>query len=149
MLENSSCSLQSSSQGISELATSRNELEKVLAIEGAQLFAHILPEWLIGAIDLIIQDESKATYCQKIKKEDGELQIDLNNMPTGEIARKYLCKIKAFEEWPTTYFFYNGKRIIISDAVLENHSLKILKVIPEGKKEMLFEDFLRGQKSSK
>ncbi|MEK7669249.1 MAG: methionyl-tRNA formyltransferase [Patescibacteria group bacterium] len=149
LLENSSCSLQSSSQGISELATSRNELEKVLAIEGAQLFAHILPEWLIGAIDLIIQDESKATYCQKIKKEDGELQIDLNNMPTGEIARKYLCKIKAFEEWPTTYFFYNGKRIIISDAVLENHSLKILKVIPEGKKEMLFEDFLRGQKSSK
>ncbi|OHB14536.1 MAG: methionyl-tRNA formyltransferase [Candidatus Zambryskibacteria bacterium RIFOXYC1_FULL_39_10] len=124
----------------------RKELEKILAIEGARLFAHILPEWLMGAIDPIMQDESKATYCQKIKKEDGELQIDLDNMPTGEIALKYLCKIKAFEEWPTTYFFLNGKRIIITDATIEDGNLKILRVIPEGKKEMFFEDFKRGIK---
>jgi methionyl-tRNA formyltransferase len=127
----------------------RKELEKTLAIEGAQLFAHILPEWLVGVIDPIMQDEGKATYCSKIKKEDGELQIDLNNMPTGEIAIKYLCKIKAFEEWPTTYFFHNSKRIIITDATIENDTLKILKVIPEGKKEMPFEDFMRGFKNPK
>ncbi len=123
----------------------RKELEKNLAIEGARLFAHILPEWMIGVIDPIMQDESKATYCSKIKKEDGELQIDLNNMPTGEIAIKYLCKIKAFEGWPTTYYFENGKRIIVTDATIENDKLKILKVKPEGKKEMNFEDFLRGR----
>jgi len=128
---------------------SKKELEKTLAIEGAQLFAHILPEWMIGAIDPIMQDESKATYCQKIKKEDGEIQIDLNNMPTGEIALKYLCKIKAFEDWPTTYFFLESKRIIITDTTIEDNKLKILKVIPEGKKEMLFEDFMRGFKNLK
>lgn len=127
-----------------EVFMGRKELEKYLAIEGARLFAHILPEWLMGAIDPIMQDESKATHCKKIEKEDGELQIDLNNL--GKNARQNFLKIKAFEEWPTAYFFLNGKRIIITDAAFESNSLKILKVIPEGKKEMPFEDFKRGLK---
>jgi methionyl-tRNA formyltransferase len=126
----------------------RKGLEKILAIEGARFFAHILPEWLEGAIDPIIQNETETTYCKKIKKEDGELQIDLNNLEKN--AYKNLLKIKAFEEWPTAYFFLerNGKkiRVIITEATIENGLLKILKVVPEGKKEMLFKDFLRGQK---
>src|SRR3989344_5395670 len=51
----------------------RKELEKLLAIEGARLFVHILPEWLEGAIDPIMQNEELATFCSKIKKEDGLL----------------------------------------------------------------------------
>jgi methionyl-tRNA formyltransferase len=129
----------------------RKELEKNLAIEGARLFAHILPEWMQGAIDPIIQNELETTYCKKIEKEDGELQIDLNNLEKN--AYQNLLKIKAFEERPTAYFFTerSGKktRVIITDATLENGSLKILRVIPEGKKEMPFEDFLRGQKTKK
>ncbi len=123
---------------------SRKELEKTLAIEGARLFAHILPEWLMGAIDPIMQNKSKATYCQKIEKEDGELKIDLNNLEKN--ARENLLKIKAFEDWPTAYFFLNNKRIIITDATLEDSKLKILKVKPEGKSEMSYDDFLRGLK---
>ena len=128
----------------------RKELEKILATEGARLFAHILPEWIKGAIDPIIQNENEATYCKKVEKEDGEIQIDLNNPPTDKVAYQNLLKIKAFEEWPTAYFFVerNGKkmRIIVTDATIKNDILKILKVIPEGKKEMPFEDFLRGIK---
>lgn len=132
--------------------SNRKELEKILAIEGARLFAHILPEWLMGAIDPIMQNEDKATYCQKIKKEDGELQIDLDDLSKN--AHQNLLKIKAFEEWPTAYFFLGHrslgeggseqKRVIITDATIEDGRLKILRVIPEGKKEMLFEDFKRG-----
>jgi methionyl-tRNA formyltransferase len=141
-----------------DILSGRKELEKILAIEGARLFAHVLPEWLEGAIDPIMQDESKATYCEKIEKEMGELKIDLKNLPAGEKARRDLLKIKAFEDWPTAYFFLDTpkqsegdsdskkKRIIITDATIENDSLKILKVVPEGKKEMPFEDFLRGLK---
>jgi methionyl-tRNA formyltransferase len=129
-------------RGESEEKPSRKQLEKILAIEGARLFAHILPEWIMGAIDPIMQNEKEATYCQKIKKEDGLLNIDLNNLEKN--ARQNLLKIKAFEDWPTAYFFLNGKRIIITDATLENNSLKILRVKPEGKNEMPFEDFLRG-----
>lgn len=124
----------------------RKELEKTLAVEGAKLFAQILPDWVAGKIKPAAQDDNKATYCKKIEKEDGELQIDLNDLSKN--ARQNLLKIKAFEEWPTAYFFLErgGKkiRIIITDAALENDTLKILKVIPEGKKEMPFEDFKRG-----
>lgn len=132
----------------------RKELEKTLAVEGARLFAHILPEWMIGAIDPVMQDEGKATYCQKIEKENGELQMDLNDLSKN--ARQNYLKIKAFEEWPTAYFFldtpkrseggFERKRIIVTDAAFENDSLKILRVIPEGKKEMPFSDFARGLK---
>lgn len=117
----------------------RKELEKILAIEGAQLFAHILPEWLQGVIDPIRQNEDKATYCQKISKVDG--QIDLAGNPYQN-----LLKIKAFEDWPTSYFFLNQKRIIITEAKIKDNKLEILRVIPEGKKEMPYTDFLRGQK---
>jgi methionyl-tRNA formyltransferase len=126
----------------------KKELEKILAVEGAGLFVHILSEWSEGKIKPAVQDESKATYCQKIEKEDGKLNIDLNNLEKDSYQN--LLKIRAFEEWPTAYFFVerNGKkiRVIITDAKLKDEKLEILKVIPEGKKEMLFEDFLRGQK---
>lgn len=118
----------------------RRKLEKLLAKEGARLFAHILKEWLQGIIDPIMQDEDKATYCKKITKEDGK--IDLEDDP-----RKILLKIKAFEEWPTSYFFLDTKRIIITDAEIKDGKLQILKVIPEGKREMPYQDFLRGQRS--
>jgi methionyl-tRNA formyltransferase len=122
----------------------RKELEKTLAIEGARLFAHILSEWIMGAIDPIMQNEKEATYCNKIKKEDGELQIDLNDLSKN--ARTNLLKIKAFEDWPTAYFFLDDKRIIITDAEIKDDKLVILKVKPEGKKEMPFADFMHGQK---
>lgn len=124
----------------------RKALEKVLAEEGAKLFVHILPEWIVSAIDPIMQNEDQATYCKKIEKVDGEINLE-------DEPHKNLLKIKAFEEWPTTFYFHKNKRIIITGATIENPStgsgqakLKILKVIPEGKKEMPYEDFLRGQK---
>jgi len=87
------------------------------------------------------QDESKATHCKKIKKEDG--LVDLN----GDGLTNYL-KFRAYFGWPGTYFFAekNGKqiRIKITDASFSNGEFKILKVIPEGKKEMDYEDFKRG-----
>lgn len=121
----------------------RKNLEKLLAIEGARLFAHILPEWIMGVIDPIMQNENEATYCQKISKEDGEIKLD------GDPYKNFL-KIKAFEGWPSAYFFVEkdgGKiRVIITEADFENGELKIKKVIPEGRKEMPYSDFLRGQK---
>lgn len=134
----------------SPISLGRKELERVLAIEGARLISHILPEWLQGSIDPIMQNEKDAIYCEKIEKEDGKIEIELDNLPTGEKARKEFLKIKAFEEWPTAYFFLHEKRIIIIDAKLdENGTLKILKVKPEGKSEMPFEDFMRGRRNVK
>ncbi len=127
------------------LATERGEmpniveLEKIMAKESADLFVEILPKYLSGEVTPTPQDNEEATYSAKIKKEDGLLDL------AGD-ARKNLLKIKAFARWPRAHFFADGKRIIVTDATLdEEGKLKILKVIPEGKKEMPYEDFLRGQ----
>jgi methionyl-tRNA formyltransferase len=126
----------------------RVELEKILAKEGARLFAHIVPEWMSGALDPIPQNENLATYCGKIEKKDAELNIDLKNLPTADEARKVLLKIKAYEGWPECFTFVekNGNkiRVIIRAAHIENDALCIDRVVPEGKNEMSFEDFSRG-----
>lgn len=130
--------------GVGGEVLGRIELEKILAVEGARLFTHIAPEWIQGVIDPIMQNESLATYCKKVTKEDGRLDIDLDDLSKNALEN-YL-KIKAFEGWPSAYFFLNERRVIITEANFIDNKLQIIKVIPEGKKEMPFEDFLRGLK---
>jgi methionyl-tRNA formyltransferase len=55
------------------------------------------------------QDDSKATFCAKIEKEDG--LIDWAE-PAETIARK----VRAYAGWPGTYTFWAGKRIKILKA---------------------------------
>ena len=45
-------------------------------------------------------------------------------------------KFRAYATWPRTFFFKDSKRIIITDAVLENGQFVIKKIIPEGGKEI-------------
>ena len=79
--------------------------------------------------NLTPQNENEATYCKKIKKEDG--LIDLEALPPSDLYNKF----RAYATWPRTFFFQNGKRIIITDAKLEDNKFVIKKVIPEGGKE--------------
>jgi methionyl-tRNA formyltransferase len=108
------------------------ELRKRLIKIGGELLVKTLntSEGWVG----LQQNESEATFCQKIKKEDG--LIDLNSD-----AVKNYNKFRAYATWPRTFFFKNDKRIIITDAVLENNQFIIKKVLPEGKKEISWEIF--------
>lgn len=114
------------------------ELSKELSKLGAELLIETVPKWINGEIKPLEQGNSKATYCKKITKEDG--LIDLNNESPEIIERK----IRAFTPWPGAYIFSNGKRLIITQAEIKNTSLKIKRVKPEGKNEMNFTDYLRG-----
>lgn len=120
-------------------------LERLLARAGAKLLARLLPEWMGGRIAPVPQDESKATYSRKIAKEDG--LIDL----AGDPYENYR-KFRAFDTWPGTYFFARrGEteiRVIIKDARFEAGALRILRVLPENRKEIGYEDFLNGLRSS-
>jgi len=113
-------------------------LEEMLFREGGKLLAEILPDWVAGNITPEPQDDTKATFCKKIKKEDGLL--DLSQDPYQNFL-----KIRAYEGWPGTYFFAerNGKktRVKITDAEFKNGKLLIQKVIPEGKREMSYGEF--------
>jgi len=107
------------------------ELRERLIKIGGELLVKILPDFIEGKIKLIPQDETRATFCKKIKKEDG--LIDLNDNPI-----KNYNKFRAYTTWPRTYFLKEGKRIIITDAKLENGVFEILKVIPENGKEIKY-----------
>ncbi len=115
----------------------RNKLTKI----GADTLCRILPQIINSEVTLKIQDESSATYCTKIKKEDGKIDI---NGDTKENYNKY----RAFYGWPGTYFFVNKKgkdiRVKIVSAKLENDSFLIEKVVPEGKKEIKYEEFFKS-----
>ena len=105
------------------------ELLKKLTEIGGELLVKTLPDYLAGKTMPRKQDDNQATLCKKIRKEDG--LIDLN----GNSINNY-NKFRAFFEWPRSYFFRDKKRIIITDAKLENGILVIKKILPEGKKEI-------------
>ena len=113
------------------------ELRKRLIKIGGELLVKILPDFIESKIKPIPQDETLATFCKKIKKEDG--LVDLGKEP----ARNLYNKFRAYASWPRTYFFKEDKRIIITDAVLEDNPFDsaqskkfiIKKIIPEGGKE--------------
>jgi methionyl-tRNA formyltransferase len=113
------------------------ELEEKLAELGGELLIKTIPKWMNNKIKPREQDHSKATFTKKITKEDGLINF---NEPAEIIERK----IRAFTPWPGAYFFIKNKRIIITEAELKDGKLAIKRIKPEGKKEMPFKDFLRG-----
>lgn len=113
-------------------------LEDLLATEGGNLLAEVLPEWLSGSIVPVVQDETQATFTRKFVDEDA--LVDMKGLPETQ-----LLKIRAFDKNPRAYALTpEGKRVIITDAEVVDGKLVILSVIPEGKREMSFEEFLRS-----
>ncbi|MEK7118595.1 MAG: methionyl-tRNA formyltransferase, partial [Patescibacteria group bacterium] len=105
---------------------------------GANLLARTIPDYLSGVIVPVPQDHTRATFTKKIIKEDGLLDL------AGDPLMNYK-KIKALD----AYFFTlrNGKpmRVRIVGARYHDNTLVITRVVPEGKKEMSYDDFLRGE----
>ncbi|MBI5139667.1 methionyl-tRNA formyltransferase [Candidatus Nomurabacteria bacterium] len=111
------------------------DLEKSLAELGAELLVKTIPKFVAGEVDQKEQDHGHATYVKKIVKTDGEIKL-------GDDALKNWRKFRAYASWPRTFFFKDGKRIIITDATLENGQFVIRKVLPEGKKEIPYSALL-------
>lgn len=119
-------------------------LDTLLAKQGGELLARVIPEWQAGHITPIDQVHENATYTHKMTKAMGELEIDPHHLPTGQQAREALLKIRALAGWPGTYFFYNGARIKVIDALIDKNDVLVLqRVIPEGKREQSFAEYLK------
>lgn len=130
-----------------DINETKEELKNKLISLGGDLLCEILPQILNKNITPKIQNESEATYCTKIKKEDGEINLD------GDPIENY-NKYRAFYGWPGVYFFTHARtgqarkknkqiRIKIKEASYENDLFIIKKVTPEGKKEINYSDFLK------
>ncbi|OGC88573.1 methionyl-tRNA formyltransferase [Candidatus Adlerbacteria bacterium RIFOXYC1_FULL_48_26] len=113
-----------------------SEFETLLATEGGNLLAETIPHWVSGQIDAEPQDESAATFTRKFT--DADSLIDIHGDP-----REQLLKIRTFDKNPRAHFIKNGKRVIITEADIKDGALEILRVIPEGKKEMSYVDLVR------
>lgn len=118
----------------------KEELRDELITLGANCLCDILPQIIREEIIPKKQNEVLATFCKKIKKEDGEINPDGNALENWN-------KYRAFYGWPGVFFFTVKKdkniRIKITSASYENNSFIIKRVVSEGKKEMSYDEFLK------
>jgi len=127
------------------------DLEKSLSKLGGEMLVNIIPriqEFLNNAKE---QEENHATFTKKIEKPEAYIQADIclgldtNPQQTIQAERN----VRAFFLSPIAYTILklkNGKdcRIQILKAKVENDKFIPLTIKPEGKKEMGWEDFKRG-----
>lgn len=67
-----------------------------LAARGAALLVHTLPRWLASQIQPAPQDDSQATVCRLVRKEDGAIDWSL---PASDTWRR----VRAYNPWPGAY----------------------------------------------
>ncbi len=116
------------------------DLEEVLWTEGGSLIAEVLPQLEDGTAVAAPQDDSLATFTQKIVKSDGLIDLSADGY------QNYL-KYCAYVGWPGTYFITtkNGKelRVKINTAEFRDGVFTPLTVTPEGRREISYSDFTR------
>lgn len=105
-----------------------NEVSISPSENGGQLFTRLkflaalglndfIENYLSGNYNEEVQDESKVSYAPTLKKEMGLLSFSNHN------SDEILNRIRAFDPWPGTYFFLEGKRIKVLNASIS--SLKL------------------------
>ncbi|MDD5606250.1 MAG: methionyl-tRNA formyltransferase [Candidatus Pacebacteria bacterium] len=138
-------------------------LEKKLAEISADLLIKTIPDWISKKIIPIYQKEEQATYTHLFQKEDGKIDWQ----ESSDIIER---KIRALNPWPGCFTFWkkNNKDIRIKILRAKNYQ-KNISDIPgkvydnltiqckkgtlviellqiEGKKPVLAQDFLKGNK---
>ena len=117
-------------------------VEEKLGKASGKILGVLLPKLVEGKINETLQNHDQATYTKLIKKEDGLLNLN----DRAEVNYK---KVLAYSTWPSAYIFYKNNRgkeirVVIKNATLTDGKFIPTRVIPAGKKEMGWQDFLRG-----
>lgn len=94
--------------GIDDQDTAGLLLER-LAEQGAELLGETLPRWLAGEITPQRQDDSQATTCPLLRKEDGRVDWTL---PARDIWRR----VRAYNPWPGAFTTLDGETLHIWQA---------------------------------
>ncbi|MFT7184238.1 MAG: methionyl-tRNA formyltransferase [Oceanicoccus sp.] len=115
----------------------------------AELAAKLVPDHLksisANPDQFTEQNESQASHCSKITREDGFVDFKSNS---ELIVRQF----QAYSPWPGIWTTFKGKRLKILDCKISDNEaglvingVEILKLQLEGKKPLLAKDFLLGQ----
>lgn len=78
--------------------TSESLLSRMSMI-GVRLLVSIIPKWIEKRIEPVVQDESKATLCELIEREDGRI---FWNETAGDIMNRY----RGLHPWPGIFTFW-------------------------------------------
>ena len=137
------------------------ELSAVLSLLSAEAAAEAVNLIKDGKTQLLMQDESAATYCKKIQKSDAKLNF-------FDSCENILRVIKAMNPSPLAYAEFNGGILNVLDAEIcdgdgeigmvicadkrgftvkcGQGALRITEIIPAGGKRMKASDFVNGRK---
>lgn len=105
-----------------------------LSTLGAELLPNVLNEWINGKIIAKNQDETKATFVQKLEKEDGKIDWQKS-------AEKIERQVRGLNPWPGTYTIINKetpktnkiiKILRVNHNILKSNSHKIGEVFLDG-----------------
>ena len=137
------------------------EMESKLAAACVPLLARSLPKLRDGSLILVPQDENQATFCRKLTKEDGVLDL-------AEPAQLLAARINGLFPWPTCSVQISGQIVKIGlagvseemsvsaagtvvaagasglDLATGRGTLRLLKLQRPGGKMLSAADFLRG-----
>ncbi|MFA7254174.1 MAG: peptide deformylase [Patescibacteria group bacterium] len=113
-------------------------LKKYLAEIAANLLLNSLPYYIAGDLEPVPQDSAGVSYNKLFKKSDGLVDKDTSPL----IVER---KMRAFSDWPKVFTLINGKRIQLLTGHFDTDGELIIDLVkPEGKKEMTYDDFVRG-----
>ena len=138
------------------------EVSEKLAQLAADKILDVVDDILEGKSKFVDQDNSKATYAKKVKKNEGEIDWKSD-------ALKIVGKINGLYPSPGAFFNFNGQRYKILKAEIGNgigkngevlsdileiacgndQSIKILEIQREGKKVQKIKEFMLGSKIRK
>jgi methionyl-tRNA formyltransferase len=114
-----------------------SELEYEAGYLGGEIFCKNFNS--LQNLNLQKQGHTKATFTKILKKEDGDVTEEIQKNNLELIWRKY----NAYKNWPGIYFIHDNTRIKITEMHKDatTGEVKILKLLPESKKEITIADF--------
>ena len=129
------------------------ELYKTLAGAGSAALLALLPHIVEGSIIPTQQDDTQATYCSLITKEDAWLKP--NEITAGEAERQ----VRAYLDFPKTKYVISDHQVIVTKAHISTEQktpldikcqndefLSIDELIAPSGRTMSAKDFLNGYK---
>ena len=124
-----------------------------LAQVGGKILVRTIPVYLEGKLNPRPQDHTQATYTKLVKKDNGRVNWQDNNIQVERMAR-------AYNPWPGVWTTvgemaeqldrelknqrHQNLRLKILQAHLENGTLSLDAVQVEGKNPITFSDFTKG-----
>jgi methionyl-tRNA formyltransferase len=140
------------------------DVERALAQIGASLCARVVDDLAAGRASEIPQDASRATYAQRLTKEEGALDW-------ARPARELHNQIRGLHPWPHAHTFLGRERILVLRSAVQEDlgsgqaapgtivraagtdlvvstgrgTLRLIELRPEGKRAMSPGEFMAGR----